>query len=485
MSNIFTSKFVRLLQTFTKQEMNDFEAWLNSPWCNRNKNLAPLLKQIKRYHPNFDKNSQLGKAVLFETALPNRKFSERSINNLLSEAYLEGERFLAFQRFALNPGIQSDLLIQEFQGRYLDDWFYKASEGEIERIKAMPAPAREDHLSLFRQYHRTYHHPRLEPRVAADSAELTEMDRQLDIFYLLEKAAIINERMMRNRFFNDESNAVQAALEKWRLNSDGIDHPAISLYRMRFDGGQDFAAYCQLRDAFMAQLGMLSTEDCNTHLISLLNDTMPFVRSGHLDIADTFDLYRLGLEKGVLLPQGRLSVSTFTTVVSASNTKGSFEYTAYFLDQYAHCLEAKLREDALVWAKAHTHYWRKEMSSCLEGLRAYAFKTSHFQLTGRVLNTQAHFDSYLQDASYLSYLFSFLDAFERWLNREPLAESGKKAFLRFVQCCRALANIHAGTADDAPKLEKILQDEPNIQALNWLLRKKTEVMRLKNPRKAT
>lgn len=484
MASLFSSKFVRLLQQFDEKALRDFEKWLHSPWCNSNRNLEKLFEQLKPYHPHFSKTEPT-KEELFRRVLPEGKFSESRLGNLFHEAYRAATDFLIYERFARDQAAQQDMLTRELQQLAFNEWFYDENEQEITRLESKPLPEREDHLYLFRQQKRAYHHPRTTPDIEADRAALAAMNGQLNLFYLLEKAAVIHEMILRNRLFKGENHTVQAALTAWCAMSEGIAHPAVELYRMRFEAQKTdaFAAYRQLRDTFLKRLDMLNAEDCNAHLMALLNDTMTLIRSGQLDIAESLELYQLGLEKGVLLPQGRISVATYTTIVSASNTKGSFEFTEYFMNRYTKCLETQVRPDALAWAKAHTLYWRRDLTQSLAFLQGHVFKVHHFQLIGRVLHTQTYFDLYLQKDSYHAYLISHFDAFEKWLQREPtLAEDRKKAFLRFVQCCRILADIHIGLQEYLPKLNKLLDTEPNIQALNWLRQKRTELVARKSVR---
>jgi hypothetical protein len=130
MSTPSATKFFQLLQTMEPAEVKAFDLWLQSRWCNTNKNLVRLLARVMQYYPAFT-DPKLTKERLFRQVLPDGKFSERRMNNLLSEAYLAGERFLVFQRFAGNHELQQMLLAQEFQGRALDDWFFRHAHREI------------------------------------------------------------------------------------------------------------------------------------------------------------------------------------------------------------------------------------------------------------------------------------------------------------------------------------------------------------------
>ena len=96
MSSIFQTKFVALLRTFDQAELRDFRQWLVSPWCSSNKNLVPLFEELRKHHPRFT-SPHLTKELLFERVLPNGKYSDRRLNNLMSEAFQQGLRFLTFR----------------------------------------------------------------------------------------------------------------------------------------------------------------------------------------------------------------------------------------------------------------------------------------------------------------------------------------------------------------------------------------------------
>ncbi len=478
----FTSKFTRLLQTFDPSTLKAFEVWLQSPWCNSNKNLPRLLEQLMRFYPDFD-DLKLTKERLFQKILPSGKYSESRMNNLLSEAYQAAEKFVVFQRFSREEVMQQALLAREFQERGLDDWFSRTAELEIERLEKKEVKDWEEHLSLFQWHRRVYDHSSQAARAASGQDTVEQMDRALDRLYLLEKAAIINEMQFRNKLFHGEHKDVTDAAEHWRRGSAGLQHPALALYRMRFAPGKKkdmLQHYRSLHSAFLENFGQLNPRDQKIHLLSLLNDTMLLIKSGDLDITECLELYKLGLEAGAVAGHGNITGNTFINIVTASNTKGSFDFTQEFLATYSKCLNDKIREDVVQWAMAHTAYWQGDLEASLDVLSKYDFQTHNLQLIGRVLTTQVYFDLHLEQDAYQTYLFNYLDTFEKWLSREKIWSKGNTvAFLRFVQKCRALAKYHAGADPQPQKLEKLFAKERNIQALNWLKQRKEAVLTLK------
>ena len=66
------------------------------------------------------------------------------------------------------------------------------------------------------------------------AATIAKMNDQLDLLYLLEKAALSHEKITRSRLLRNEAYEVETALKRWRAAAEGIRHPAIELYQMRF-----------------------------------------------------------------------------------------------------------------------------------------------------------------------------------------------------------------------------------------------------------
>ncbi|MEM9888477.1 MAG: hypothetical protein AAF849_21460 [Bacteroidota bacterium] len=482
MSVIFASKFVNILKTFNEAELKSFDTWLRSPWCNSNKNLVKLLAELRKYYPAFH-YKKLSKEQLFQKILPKGKFSDRRMNNLLSEAYLAAERFMIFQHLAQNENLQKDILSQEWQNRDREKWFFKTTRKKIAQLEEKPIKAWEDHLEMLQLQRRIYHHPNQKIRMQTGAATLQSMDEQLELTYLLEKAAIINEKMARQRILRDENYELEADLVRWKAASQAQPHPALDFYQMRFDYTDDnrLSHYWKLRNLFFERYEELSETQQKLHLTALLNDTTWLAKAKLLENIEVLPLYKLGLENELVLYKERISHATFVTIVGASNIKSDFDFTYKFIDKYILRLDVKYRLDCINWARSHTAYWEKKYTACIDLLISYTFQHYYFKLAGRLLMTQAYFDLYLKDDSYESFLFNYFDAFEKWLLREKVwSKANKVSFLRFVQKCRALAKHHNKPDFQLSKVESLFEDVQSIQALDWLQRKQQEIICLRN-----
>lgn len=479
---VFASKFVQALKTFSEEDLKSFDQWLRSPWFNTNKNVPKLFEKLKKYYPDFD-DSKLTKEKLFKQVLPNGKFSGRRMNNLLSEGYLAAERFLIFLNFSTNENLQRDLLTQELQNRHLEDWFFRDVQTEIDRLEAKPIKEWEDHLDLLRLHRRVYHHPNQNPRMQPGGQTIIKMGKQLDLVYLLEKAAIINEKIFRNRILKDENHAIESELKNWLAASEGIEHITIKLYRIRFAYREEtmLEQYFELRAVFLERYNELNEKEKKIHLISLLNDTTLFVKRRKLSIVEQLPMLKLGLSTKILLYKGKLNINTYTIVIGASNFNKNFEFTNQFITNYTIKLNSQFQDDAKNWAITHTFYNQENYSKALDVLISYSFTSLFFKRIAKVLKTQIYFDLFLQDNSYLSLLFNYFDSFEKWILREKLGSNfNKKPYLAFVQKCRALAKHYTNVNFQLDKAKKILIDQDNIQSYQWLEKKRDEIIKFKN-----
>ena len=484
MAFTFSPKFFKILQTLSAEELKSFEQWLSSPWCNTNKNLVKLLHAVTKYHPNYD-HPKLTKERLFKKILPNGKFSDRRMNNLLSEGYLAAERFLIFQNLTQNRNLQNDLLTQELQNRHLEDWFFKNINKEITKLEKTEVKEWEDHMELFRLYRRVYHHPNQNPRMQPGGSTIVKMGEYIDLIYLLEKAAIINEKIFRNRILKNENHDVTLELANWRKASQGVDHLAIEFYRKRFDYTEEkmLEQYYKLRKTYLEEFENLNKKEQKIHLFSLINDTKKLIRRQSLDIGESLPLYKLGLKTEMIFTEGKLTHITYFTIVTVSNAKKDFEFTSHFIENYTKKVDTKYQDDVLNWANAHTAYRKENLLECLDILLNYQFKSTYFRLMTKSLTSQTYFDLYLENESYQTYLFNYFDSFEKWLQREKFSSATfKKGFLKFVQKSRTLAKLYSSADFYPEEIESLLEGESNVQATTWLSQRIEKVLRLKKRR---
>ena len=463
-------------------ELKDFIRWLKSPWCNSNKNLPRLVEQLLKLHPDYD-SRKLTKEKLFLQILPNGKYSDRRMNNLMSEGYLAGERFIVFQNLEKDIQLQSNLLSQEFEKRRLDLWFYKTADEFIHELEEKTIKEWEDHLELAKMYRRIYHYPNQDPRTQTRKQTITRISDELDWVYVLEKAAIINEKIFRNRILQNENHDIELELKKWETAYQTLQHPALEMYKKRFEyvESEMQSQFFDLCAYFFEHFEKISFREQQSQLFSLLNDAFYLRRKRELQLSDIFPIYKFGFKNDLFLLDGIITRVTYTTAIVISNSLEDFDYSMHIIKHYSQHLSGEIRNDAINWAHAHTYSKKEQFEECLETLLSHDFRIIYFQRIIRVLTLQTYFELYLNTPdSYLEYLLSYCSAFEKWIQREKrLSKLLKASYFKFIQKCRAMVKIHSAVEFSEKDLKELLQHTNNIEAIDWLLSKQQQILQIK------
>ncbi|MFK7935146.1 MAG: hypothetical protein AB8G22_16660 [Saprospiraceae bacterium] len=297
------------------------------------------------------------------------------------------------------------------------------------------------------------------------------MEQALDMIYALEKAIIINEKIIRERVYREEKYNISEGINQWKAIKKNLTHNALDLYQMRFSHEKNnlLENYKDLRDSFFETFDNLNHKDRKINLLSLLNDCFRLIKAKVLKIDATLELYKFGIQNNLLLSRGKITVHQFVTIIMASNYKGDFEYSKFFLANYTDKLNQNIQHDANAWATAHIFYWMEDLDKSLDILINHSFTLQFFQQISKALTTQIYFDMYLKDDSYETLLYNHLNAFEKWITREKVrSKILKSSFLRFIQLTRRIAKYHSDPNTQVNKVSKILETENNIQAAEWL-----------------
>ena len=475
---ITTTKLILILSKFSKEEVNTFEKWLASPWCNPTKCLVDILVALKKHHPEFD-NRRLTKRLLFEKAL-GRVPSDRRMNNLLSEMYLQAEQFLVHERVKKNHSTKTEFLLSEFLERNLNEWFAKKAQKEITTLKQKEVKETEDYFYGFQLYRKLHNQPSLSLKDRMDNNVLENFREQLKLFVLLENAASINASLSLNRALRRTDEQLQVEIENWKTISIGINHPSINLYRKRFDipFENNKILYRTLKPIFLKNYKSLSFKDQKIHFALLLNNFLGLRKTEKIPFKDALPIYKLAVKEGWVLQEGAISGSAYGNILSASNSAKDFKFSQWFIDNFAKKLPVNQREEGRIYGLAQTLSKEEKYEKAIELLLSIEFKSNQFNRNVRLLTTQIYFDLHLENSSYQSFLLDYCDAFEKWLRRDSIKQNFR-SWLRFVQFVRSLSKLFYAVPFEAQKIEALFEDTTYLSASDWLKTRKEKIIQMK------
>lgn len=118
---MINSKLADILRTFSKNELNEFEKFITSPFFSKGRNYVPFISYIKKYHPKFD-NEELLPENIYGKLYPGRKYNKQVIWNITSSLQKMAEEFLIYRALERSRHIKNSLLADEFLNRKLSQY---------------------------------------------------------------------------------------------------------------------------------------------------------------------------------------------------------------------------------------------------------------------------------------------------------------------------------------------------------------------------
>ena len=398
------------------------------------------------------------------------------LRNHMGELSKQLRTFMQVQQFQQDVSTQYQLLIQSYLDRGKTDWFLKVSAEWERLILAQETPLSSmDHLHLFLINEQRYHQAGTFYRQDYTSKTLDAAEQALDHFYWLSKLRIQYEKLARKQQFNQMHNP-NLHLEDI---PDHLDLPVLEIYRQQIEhmlqAGNQEAQFQQMRSLYLSSYGSYPLRDQRILLYALVNYTSSLFRQGKSEyLRDAFELYQFGLQSKLLIVQEQLTETTYSNLVTLGCSLKEFEFVASFIQHYSSKLPPAIQEDALIWSGAKIQFHQGAFQACIDALKDRRFKLKTFVYRTKTLLLQAYFEHFQRDPSYISLLDNFYDSFGQKLRKEPhLSKKRVQALLKLSAYIKQLA-LWIEKGKSLAELEAIqskVQQESNIQGVNWLNQK--------------
>lgn len=112
------STVLKIIQSFSKEEINEFNDFLISPYHNKKSGVIKLYNEVKKYYPDFE-DENLDKEKLWSKLYPGKKYSYGVMKNLIYDITKLAESFITFVKYKKDELNDSVVLIKSLSERNL------------------------------------------------------------------------------------------------------------------------------------------------------------------------------------------------------------------------------------------------------------------------------------------------------------------------------------------------------------------------------
>ena len=485
------TRLLKLIRTFTKEELKSFEKYLQSPFLRPARDTTGLYDYIIKFYPDYD-TPRLEKERVFEKIFKGESYNEKKLQNLIFDLTKAAEDYLALSNVLKD---ENELLLNLSKG-YLKKNLTDESNrvNKIIEKKLIPGfSTRKDYVSKFRRLSYLKGNYFTE---ANDFENLIESKKRYfeasAVQFIIDYTHIIGTvipaldtygKNIKGEFIETimqsfDLEKIMKALEKSDLKSKHLILLHYYLLKTNLEKNNP-EYYYLLRDVFYELLPDFDREEKCMIFNDLVNFCVQnYERDSGVFKKEIFEVYKKMLEnKAYSLSENEyMQVMIYRNIVLSSITLRELKWLEHYIENYTDCLHPEYRKDLKNLSYANLYYIKKEYETAL----SWASKINHefflfkFDLKNMLLIIYYELD-------YFESAFSLVDSYKHYLsNSKEITSFYKVPLNNFLKLYFDLLKIkNRQGKETASFVKNKIKKESQLISKNWLLEKADQLISIK------
>lgn len=471
--HLANSKLVNLCRTLSSKEFKQFKDWLLAPWCKKNKYYLPFYELLVKASPSFlPKNLKKEQAFIY--LYGPKKYNNALFNNLITSFTKELQNYLAIVHLQKTPHEKDRLLRQHLWTNNTVDLYEDFAINSVDNLENKSVKSTEDYLHLNRLHQAIYFQTSGHHRYERGAPNLFAANHYLDVYYLLEKYKYWHEASSRLNIVQTEQSHLHVSFPLLQELQDELSLVAIDLYEVRLKRSDrvSWKEYLLFKKKFLSSFDQLPFSLRQSFLIFCINDIIYLDAAGHISaIEELFSLYKLGLQKDLLIRNKGLNEATFNNIVLTACHVEDLNFLEKFIDDYEHLLPAPLRKEAFIWALTQLDYANGNYEKVVKQYNNWLPKNKHYAIQAKVTLLKANFKLVLFNKSSRKSFNTYCKAFEKYIRRSKLYTANRNtAYLKLIQYNNKIVTkfYDSNNLVSWEKLEQSIEKEKLLLGKRWL-----------------
>lgn len=480
-----STKLVKILRTFSKEEMKLFEKFVASPYHN-GKICLPLLKEIKKFYPEF-KSRRLSYEYLYGKLHPHKIFKKQVMWNLTSAMEKVAEEFLEQVAFKKNKFHRMGLLLSELGNRKLLN-NYSSTLNKMQ--KQLENNAMDyyyfENMGHLEDYKQEYYHLKDSIQPMSDS-KLKAVEYQILLFLRMTVGGL-NDMNLLSKNYNS----------KFDINIPLEFAKHLDLKSIRDYARNKNFKYAFLIDIYYYSLMMLLQPKeaeylykvrelyemhYNKFTLSEKRNMMHWILNYCIRRSESegikyeriiFELNKFRLKEGLAFyPEKQIPKAIYYQILKAALCIDETKWAENFIKNYTSMLQPEIQESIGAIAYAFLHFQRKEYEKVLKNLINAEFIDIRDKLFARSLISRTYYEMNEFDT-----LLNNIDSSKHFLRKNKSVseyyETSYHNFFNFL--IRVISIKENADLSSVPILKKEILSTTKLENKKWLLEKLEELI---------
>jgi len=459
-----------ILRFFTGRDLERFSQFLASGFFNRQDQLVKFFRTIAVHHPGYA-SPDLDKKKLFKAFFPGKKYDDKKIRYLFTDLNRMLELYLSVTNFLNDEGKFSQSLLDEHRKRNNVQEFTRV----FNRLGDAKGEGHDTNW-YFNRFQSEYKYLvyAFSLRKRKEKSNIEQALENLDKFYLARKLELSCEaENARNLLDKDYQSFMLDKLVDSIHGHHYADTPVIKVYLhvlalLRDNKNEEH--FNGLTKALVNYEHCFSQNDLRELYSYPLNFCVRMINMGKMEyLPRIFEIYKVVLHNGVLLPGGILSQWDYKNIVTTSLRLGEYDWAEKFINSYKVYVPVNQQKNAYTYNMANVYFQRKQFGKALKLLLNVEFTDPVYQLDTRAMQLKIYYETGDEDA-----LVYHCSAFRKFIRRMRMLTRFQQANYRnLISYTLKLVKTN-GHPEKIRRLETELENIANVADKQWLKRKMDE-----------
>lgn len=482
---MISSHYIEILKSFSEEEFNRLEDFLNSPYHNKNSTVIKLFLLIKKYYPEFD-SPKLEREKIYIKLYPGKKYNDQVFRNLISDSIKVFLNFLKTEKFNSSKFISEESLLTEANNRVLDNTFRKTlkiindeffSHGNISTDYFNFRRTVENNLFSFEIVRG--HQERTSEYInnLLDYGFYDFLVKYFDKFFDLK----INEYVYNKKSdISELENIISGinfdkVLKKIKSKSE-TDFKVLQILYLVFKCISDLnddESYFSLKKIYKENYSLFARE--TSVIITNRMESICILKGIHGKkefMKEEFDVMKFAIENKLHKKENSfMDITRFRNIFNRALSLGETNWAEEFINNHINELKEEFREDLKNYFKAMMSFHKKAFDESQQYLNNMKLNKFIFNLDYRRLMLMIYYEK----KDFISAK-NLSESFKNFIYKNKnVSDTRKKNLINFINDLNSLIYSAEGNKSALEDLEIRLKADKKIMNREWLIQKISEL----------
>ena len=204
-----------------------------------------------------------------------------------------------------------------------------------------------------------------------------------------------------------------------------------------------------------------------------------YLRGDKGQIGRLFDVYKLGLEEGIVIGEKEINAATFMNISNTAVLAGRYSDAEEFIIEYKRFLPAPFKVKLPKLCQAFSLFHQRKYKLVLDVLPRGVFFNNRFILIEKGLAVRSLYEKAKEDEVSANLFENEINSFEAFIGRSKVLSEGERArYLNFVYMMKRIMRLRMKLfikGKDIQSLVEQLSKKANIFSGDWLKEKIEEL----------